>query len=163
MLICVSPSPLRHWKELIRRLCNLSWFQTPCGFFWRQRMPFKTSLQLVWFQLILWVRVSLSANPLMFSCFSEGSQLQEWLFPRCLLLLFESEMLGANKVSFTHRGTERPAAGHECWLPVSGGNGRLSDLATYPSLPPACYLWRLQNIIKTGPTCSWSRGRILVW
>lgn len=54
-----------------------------------------------------------------------------------------------------------PAAGLERWFPVSGGNGRLSRQPPPP--PPECYLWGLENIIATGPICSWSRGRILLW
>lgn len=46
-----------------------------------------------------------------------------------------------------------PAASHERWFPVSGGNDRLSALP--PLSPrPACYLWGLENTIKTGPFCS---------
>jgi hypothetical protein len=71
-----------------------------------------------------------------------------------LLIFFNTQMLSANKASFTHLETKSTG-------PVSGSNGRLSS-PSFSSSTPSTLSMGIRKLYQTGPICCWSSGRILV-
>lgn len=117
-------------KKMSLRGCDIFlWFLACLICSADRRMLYKTHCSLLWFQLVLWVWTSLSANPLISLCFSlRASNKEISIHPGSFLVPSSNEMLGFNKVSFTWPEVES-------WASVSGSRDR--SLAFSPASNPS--------------------------